>query len=110
MSGVLPSGWRFTDLANLCTIETGKKDVNEGSPVGIYPFFTCAQNIYKIDNYVFEGKALLVAGNGFFNVKHYEGRFDAYQRTYVLQNFKINDRYLYWYIQYRLDIITKDKR
>lgn len=110
MIGPLPNGWSFTDLDNLCTIVTGKKDVNEGTPDGKYPFFTCAQDIHKIDNFVFEGKALLVAGNGFFNVKHYKGKFDAYQRTYVLQNFKVDDRYLYWYIKYRLDVITEDKR
>jgi len=110
MSEGLPKGWNLTDLENLCTIETGKKDVNEGNPNGKYPFFTCAQEVHKIDNYVFDGKALLIAGNGFFNVKHYEGKFDAYQRTYVLQNFKINDRYLYWYIQFRIEIITKDNR
>ncbi len=106
----LHNGWDVTDLENLCTIATGKRDVNEGNPNGVYPFFTCAQGIYKIDEYEFDGKAILVAGNGFFNVKYFEGKFNAYQRTYVLQNFPINEKYLYWYINHSLDVITKDKR
>jgi type I restriction enzyme S subunit len=47
-------------------------------------FFTCADNISYCNQYVFEGKAILIAGNGNFNVKLYEGKFNAYQRTYVL--------------------------
>ena len=98
MKNTLPNGWDVTEIINLCTITTGKRDVNEGNPQGQYHFFTCAQEIYKIDKYEFDGKAILVAGNGFFNVKYYEGKFNAYQRTYVLQNFKINEKYLFFYI------------
>jgi len=89
---------------------TGKKDVNEGSSDGTYPFFTCAQEIHWIDTYEFEGKAILVAGNGNFNVKFFEGKFDAYQRTYVLQHFAIQPKYLFYYIQHRLSDITKNNR
>ena len=40
----------------------------------------------------FDGSAVLIAGNGDFNVKHYTGKFNAYQRTYVLL---LNDIKLY---------------
>ena len=49
--------WAETPLANLCSIKTGKRDVNEGNPNGKYLFFTCAQKPTKIDFYEFEGEA-----------------------------------------------------
>ena len=55
---------------------------------GEYPFFTCAKEVYRIDQYAFDCEALLLAGNnavGVYDVKHYKGKFNAYQRTYVLQ-------------------------
>ena len=106
----MPKGWSFTRLGDLCIIQTGKKDVSEGSSTGKYPFFTCGQEIQKIDTYSFASEAILVAGNGYFNVKYYNGMFDAYQRTYVLNNIAIYGRYLYYYVTCKLDDITKDNR
>jgi len=63
---------------------TGKKNANVAGGKGQYPFFSCSQEILWTDDYSFEGKAILVAGNGDFNVKRYNGKFEAYQRTYVL--------------------------
>jgi type I restriction enzyme S subunit len=74
-------------LGNYVTIKTGKLDANAAIANGAYPFFTCAKEIYAIDNYAFDCEAILLAGNnavGDFNVKHYEGKFNAYQRTYVI--------------------------
>lgn len=106
----LPSTWTTSRLGDLCTIKTGKRDVNEGASDGKYPFFTCAQQVYRINSCPFDGESILVAGNGFFNVKYFNGKFDAYQRTYVLQDFAIDGKYLFRYIQYKLDDITKDNR
>src|SRR5699024_9519445 len=47
-------------------------------------FFTCAQDISYTDDFSFDDHAILVAGNGDFNVKRFKGKFEAYQRTYVL--------------------------
>lgn len=52
-----------------------------------------------------------MAGNGDFNVKFYRGKFDAYQRTYVL--IPNNPKYLgflYWAISYNLPKITANYR
>jgi len=89
--------WPMVELGDLCEISTGKKDVNQGNPNGKYPFFTCAREHTYIDTYSFDTEALLIAGNGDVGaVKHYKGKFDAYQRTYVLKNFKdVNVRYLF---------------
>jgi type I restriction enzyme S subunit len=102
--------WVEVALENLCTICTGKRDVNEGNSEGKFIFFTCAQDPTKIDFSEFSGEAILIAGNGFFNVKYFDGEFNAYQRTYVLQNFKILSRYLYLYIKFSLDTLTQDSR
>ena len=86
------------------SVKTGKLDANAMVENGQYRFYTCAKNHYQIDHYAFEGEALLIAGNGAYlgYIHHYVGKFNAYQRTYVLQNFETNvgflkcllDRYL----------------
>ena len=67
--------------------KTGKLESNARVEGGRYPFFTCAKEIFSIDNYAFDQEALLLAGNnaaGKYDVKYYKGKFNAYQRTYVL--------------------------
>ncbi|PKN99566.1 MAG: hypothetical protein CVU42_07585 [Chloroflexi bacterium HGW-Chloroflexi-4] len=91
-----------TRLRDLVSIKTGKLDANAAKPDGQYPFFTCAREVYAIDEYAFDCEAILLAGNnavGDFNVKHYNGKFNAYQRTYVItvnQDSKVLYRYLYF--------------
>ena len=84
----IPSGWKQVSLGDLVSVTTGSRDANHGSPDGQYPFFTCAQKVSKINEFSFDTEAVLIAGNGDFNVKYYKGKFDAYQRTYVLSDFK----------------------
>jgi type I restriction enzyme S subunit len=89
-------------LGDLVDIRTGKLNANAAVEGGQYPFFTCSREIYQIDNYAFDCEAILLAGNnavGDFNVKHYRGKFNAYQRTYVItvnQNKEVIYRYLYF--------------
>ncbi|MGJ0328718.1 restriction endonuclease subunit S [Aliarcobacter cryaerophilus] len=80
----IPQGWEVKTISELLNVVTGKEDANFAVENGKYPFFTCSENILSCDEYAFEGKAILIAGNGNFNVKIYEGKFNAYQRTYVL--------------------------
>ena len=56
---------------------------------GLYPFFTCAEEVYRIDNFAFDTEALLISGNGvnLGYIHYYKGKFNAYQRTYVLNDF-----------------------
>lgn len=82
------SNWPTRSLGDICRIRTGKKDVNQGNPNGRYPFFTCAKEHSWSDDFSFDAEAILVAGNG--NVgqsTYYKGKFEAYQRTYVLTDF-----------------------
>lgn len=89
-------------LDNLIDIKTGKLDSNAMVDGGKYPFFTCSKQIFNIDSFAFDCEAVLLAGNnasGDFNVKHYIGKFNAYQRTYVLtvkDSSKLKSRYLYF--------------
>jgi len=79
----VPEGWDKISLAEIAPILTGKKDANFGTDDGQYPFFTCAQEPIKAPSYSFDCNAVILAGNGDFNVKLYRGKFEAYQRTYI---------------------------
>ena len=75
-------GWITKSLGNTCKITTGKRDVNEGDPDGIYPFFTCSRINTFSNSYSFDTNAILIAGNGEVGILHrYDGKFEAYQRT-----------------------------
>ncbi|WP_373439980.1 restriction endonuclease subunit S [Metamycoplasma equirhinis] len=74
----------FIMLGNCCEIKTGKLNAEASSINGKYPFFTCGKDELLIDDYAFDCKAIIVAGNGEISCKYYEGKFNAYQRTYVL--------------------------
>ena len=90
-------------LDQLCDISTGKRDANEMKINGMYKFFTCSREDYCIDTYSFEGEALIISGNGELGlIKYYNGKFDAYQRTYVLQNFNCHPKYLMYVLQSKL--------
>ncbi len=91
-------------LGDLVNIKTGKLDANAAVESGKYPFFTCSRDIFAIDTYAFDCEAILLAGNnavGDFNVKHYNGKFNAYQRTYVIT---VNDkkRVLYRFLYFQM--------
>ena len=81
----IPKGWSVKRVDELCEVKTGKEDANFSVPDGDYKFFTCADEPLRCNTPCFSGKSILIAGNGNFNVKHYDGNFNAYQRTYVLQ-------------------------
>ena len=81
----IPEGWRVKKVGEL-QIATGKRDANFGTENGKYDFWTTANSPIKANEFSFEGKAILIAGNGNFYVNFTEGKFEAYQRTYVIQS------------------------
>ena len=81
----IPEGWGVSKVGEL-QIATGKRDANFGTENGKYDFWTTANSPIKADEFSFEGKAILIAGNGNFYVNFTEGKFEAYQRTYVIQS------------------------
>lgn len=100
-------------LGDLVDITTGKLDSNASVEHGKYPFFTCAPNTLKIDRFSFDCEALLLAGNnaaGVYPLKYYKGKFDAYQRTYVItikDTQKICYSYLLENIKTQLDLLKR---
>ncbi len=93
----VPEGWEKKKVGEIAPIITGKKDANFGTPNGEYPFFTCSQEPIKAPSFSFDCAAILLAGNGDFNVKLYRGKFEAYQRTYVLSPYCAQHLYLLYY-------------
>lgn len=79
--------WELSDLGSTANITTGKLNANAAVDNGKYPFFTCSKGIYQIDDYAFDCEALMLSGNNasaIYDVKYYKGKFNAYQRTYVI--------------------------
>jgi type I restriction enzyme, S subunit len=94
----LINGWEYVRLGDICKITTGKLDANAQVENGQYPFFTCAERPFNIDSYAFDTEALLISGNGanLGYINYYKGKFNAYQRTYVLDQFSVNIQYVKW--------------
>ena len=91
-------------LSAVCKIKTGKKDVNDGSPSGQYPFFTCAKEHTYSNTYSYDMEAILLAGNGYIgNPILFQGKFEAYQRTYILHDFhNVDPEYLNYFLRHSL--------
>lgn len=101
----MKQGW--TKIGTICNIRTGKLDANAASENGAYPFFTCAEKPLRIDSYSYDDECILIAGNGDLNVKYYKGKFDAYQRTYILTlKENVNNIYLPYIYNFFLKYIT----
>jgi type I restriction enzyme, S subunit len=90
----------YVSLNEISTIQTGKKDANYGDKGGEYPFFTCADKPILSPTYSFDGESIILPGNGanVGMVFYHVGKFEAYQRTYVLNNIKCNSRYLFHHL------------
>ena len=92
-------------LADISSMQTGKLNSNAAVPNGIFPFFTCAQETYRINKAAFNTEAVLLGGNnanGVFPLKYYNGEFNAYQRTYIIETLDRNvldTRYLFYALQ-----------
>ena len=95
-------------LGELVTFKTGKLDSNAAVPDGDYHFFTCSQETLRTNTYSFDTECVLLAGNnanGIFPLKYFKGKFDAYQRTYVVRPRDTNvltTKFLYYALRLKL--------
>ena len=96
-------------LGDVTKIRTGKLDANASSENGKYPFFTCSKDPLRIDSYSYDCECVLVAGNGDLNVKYYKGKFDAYQRTYIIED-NSKGRLFIPYLYYFLELYVEELR
>jgi len=94
-----------TKASDIVSFKTGKLNSNAAKAFGKYPFFTCAQQTYHIDKYSYDTECVLLAGNnaaGIFSLKYYKGKFDAYQRTYIIESLdrkKLRIKYFFYALQ-----------
>ena len=98
------------NLGDLVNIKTGKLDANASAVDGAYPFFTCSKEPLRISTYSYDCECVLVAGNGDLNVKYYNGKFDAYQRTYIITengSGKLYIPYLYYFMEGYIEELRK---
>jgi len=93
--------WQSKKLTEISEVKTGKWDANHASEDGKYKFFTCAYEAFLCDTKRFEGECLILPGNGVNvgEVFYYSGDFDAYQRTYVCSDIKIEPKYLFYHLK-----------
>lgn len=98
-------------LTQTCNITTGKLDANAAEENGKYPYFTCAPDPLRINTYAFDDDVILLAGNnasGNFHCQRYKGKFNAYQRTYVITAKPGYDLdYIYYNLQINLSNLKK---
>jgi len=82
--GIIPITWETKTLGELLEVNTGAKNAQDSILDGKYAFFTRSITTQRIDSFSHDTEALFIAGEGVFKVKHYNGKFDVHQRTYVL--------------------------
>ena len=99
-----------TNLGQVTHITTGKLDANAQDTNGLYPFFTCGEENLTINTAAFDTEAVLLAGNGNFSVKYYKGKFNAYQRTYVIEPNLVDGKWLYYLVMHHIAKITAGAR
>jgi len=100
--------FRPTPLGSLVSIRTGKLNSNASTTDGKFPFFTCSRETFRTDAFAFDTEAVILAGNnaaGIFPIKYFVGKFNAYQRTYVLETVdpdQLLNRYCFYVLQPQL--------
>ena len=104
----IPEGWEVGNFQKDLIFKTGKLDSNASIENGKYPFFTCSEEVFKVDSFAFDQEAVLLGGNnatGKFPLKYFKGKFDAYQRTYVISsnNKRISNKQIFYRIKGLLD-------
>jgi type I restriction enzyme S subunit len=101
MINELPQDWKWVKLGEVCKIQTGKYDANHSKESGKYRFYTCAYEFLYCETNRFKGESIILPGNGanVGEVFYYNGEFDAYQRTYVLNEINTDSKFLYYHLK-----------
>jgi type I restriction enzyme, S subunit len=96
--GIIPESWKVEKLGNIVSFTTGK--------------LNCSQETFAINTYAFDQEALLLSGNNasaIYSVKYYTGKFNAYQRTYVI-SIKNLEEYCYNFLKHALSFKLEELR
>ena len=92
--------WEKTKLSEVCHIATGNKNTQDKDDNGQYPFYVRSQHIEHINSWTYDGEAILTAGDGVGvgKVFHYsKGKIGIHQRVYILNDFKCDGKFLFYY-------------
>jgi type I restriction enzyme S subunit len=101
----------FKKAAEVLQFTTGKLNSNAAVENGLYPFFTCGQEILRTNTFSLDEEVVLLGGNNasaIYPVFYYKGKFDAYQRTYIIKprpEFHISFKYVYFFWEGKLDYL-----
>lgn len=105
------SSWPVKPLGELVSFKTGKLNSNAATKDGPYPFFTCSQETLRTNTFSFNTECVLLAGNnasGVYPIKYFSGKFDAYQRTYVIEPLDsdaLRTKFIFYALQLRLSLL-----
>lgn len=110
----IPDTWRWVQLGDLCSVATGRLDANAQKPDGDYAFFTCGREVFKTDTFAFDCDAILLGGNnasGDYKMHRYAGKFNAYQRVYVISGAsKETLDFIYYVVTYWLGHLKRNSQ
>ena len=103
--------YKVVKLSEIAKFKTGRLNSNAAVEGGEFPFFTCSRDTFRTNTWSFDCECVLLAGNNAnaeYPVKYFKGKFDAYQRTYVITTKDpeiLNIRYLYYCIELKLNLL-----
>ncbi|PKM79832.1 MAG: hypothetical protein CVU89_16580 [Firmicutes bacterium HGW-Firmicutes-14] len=106
--GEIPKGWEISTYGKVIDFKTGKLNSNASVTDGKYPFFTCSNETFKTNTYSFDTEAVLLAGNNasaIYPLKYFAGKFDVYQRTYVLtsKDKRLSNKQIFYSVKSELE-------
>ena len=94
--------WAISTIGNLAKIDTGNRDTQDRVNSGKYPFYVRSNTVERINEYAFDGEAILTSGDGVGVGKNFHyvvGKFNYHQRVYSIHNFtnSTNGKFIYYY-------------
>ena len=101
--GKIPKHWNMIRFRFIAKITTGNQDTQNADPDGMYPFYVRSPIVEHCNNYTFEGKGILMAGDGagagrVFHLVN--GKYAVHQRVYRVYDFKyMNPVLLKFYLE-----------
>lgn len=93
---------QYVKLGDLTHIQTGNKDVKDATEDGSYNFYVRSKTIMKINEYAYDGEAIMLGGDGKIDdlLHYYYGKFNYHQRVYKITSDIYNIKYLYYSLEH----------
>lgn len=93
--------WPRAHLKDVVIFRSGYRNSDTAVADGEFPFFVCSSEVLRSNEFDFDNEAVIMAGNnadGVFHLHHFDGKFAARQRTYVItpSTKRLDCRYLFY--------------